>query len=1707
MAVKIPNQNNLNEVIKSMTDTIADIRKTLSANKESREKSNIDINDELKHVKTDMVSVVEFMKSMSENQKYIDVVVNNLITVLGAPGKINKLLASVKVETIDSKNLEAAVVQLRRILNTPKQINDLLDVETPELKGSSVRRALKDILFVCKLPERINKKLAKIDIKSLDTSKLESVKNALNDVFGNGGFIDSIDDAIKRINETKNIGIKKFLAVWVSMCCINSLLIQVVEFGKIANAYANFLRFSIIGASIMCEFVIEFIKILQKIDDIGLVSYLMLPLKIKSVSRLIRRIIGLMENLVILAFYAPWATLFTATTNLVNKTVNNLLVTVELVKSVGIAAIILASMKMGLLKKFIRKVGGLISALFGLTGSTPLMVNAILMTALLNKVLKNLVKVVGTIAEFKIATLIINLLKIKLLNRNIRVIRVLIRRVGDLAETALRYSVVGITGLAAANTIFSLFQNTVALIRATKMGLLFSFRVKKLITGARLIRVLVRTISGLISAKRAAKAAIAVKLVNAIIKSFAHIILNIILLTPLMLMFIVLSPIIIVVFWLFAKVFKIIVRIIAKLVSPKIVIVLMATTALIMMLCVLGIALVALSLIAIIVVKSTLSLLTFFGVLAVVVILLALTGFVMAKATPFLMMALYAIGIVTLTVLAVVLIAAMLWLLTKIELDQDKIKENVKKVMSTVLFIITCLFEDELNDPESKDSVFTRILKVLGGAVAKILMALATCVILIATFVSVACILLIAGMLRLLQNLNLDSQKILSNVDTVFDTVEKILSRFMEDDKDGKKSNRGILLSIVAWIEPSLAKIAEAMMSFAYLFLMFMATLMVLGIASMLRVLQNLDLQPDVILEKVDAVFDTVDSIINRIFGERKDDEHRSNRGILVTIISWVDEGLAKIVEAALSVVYLFLMFVAVTIVLGIASMLRLLQNLDLNTDQIRENVNTVFDTVDLIIGRIFSDRKDDQYPSSRGILTTIISWVDPGLAKIVEAALSVVYLFLMLISISIVLGIAGLLKCIQEIDLDEELILEKINTVFNTVDKLISRVFAPADDNTQAARGIFGSIISFFSPQLAGIIDAIMAIAKLGLIFLAVSIVKGIASSLHEIQEIDIQEQLIMEKVDSIFRICSSIMKQIYEKADTMLPEPENRGIFGSIISFFSPDLADILDALTMIAKLAVVQAAISAVAGVGNALRDIANLDVNLSAAGDKVDKIMGVAENVCERIFSRESKIKFPVPPKERKSVFGALISWAFGGEKSDEERALEAAMKKVEALGVIEAAVGALGNILAAAKNIVDMEVDDLDAATVKVAEVMTMAEKLAETIFGSQVKLKLPEPSKDDIQAALVDLGFDHWWRDARAGEVASAKAQASMKLAMQRVQTLGLIASAIGSIASIIEGVNKIKDYEVPDTSKIGEKVRQVMSTASHVSFIIFEQDGIGQTGGNAAGIKNQIADIKARIDFAKAGADGVGALCQSFTSLMERAKFDESQINATKSKVSSTIKAIAEIIRDVDTINPEAGGKVAHNNCDLIDRISKTVGSFVQVTDKDVKNSKNITENYIKFFKQVDSMDIRKLQHTDWLMRSWASISRDLKGDFEGLAKTINQHIMPMLEKVNETLDKTTKTQQEIIDIMSQPVNINGGGDTTIPPSDIESNPNGTTDLTTPPNQTGRAEGNGAVDKKPDNAANGRNLVPSRAPGIQQSSDIDTKKKYIVQFKVIKEA
>lgn len=848
----------------------------------------------------------------------------------------------------------------------------------------------------------------------------------------------------------------------------------------------------------------------------------------------------------------------------------------------------------------------------------------------------------------------------------------------------------------------------------------------------------------------------------------------------------------------------------------------------------------------------------------------------------------------------------------------------------------------------------------------------------------------------------------------------------------------------------------------------------VLLITLMLKQLEQIELDQEKILENVGVVIGTVTEILKKIFDiqdEKDENGNPKSKGVWGSLLDWIGatfSGVFMIVAAASAMTILVLTAISVGAILIMAHMLSSIQKLDIgkNAGDIMGNVHTVIYIVNHIINSMFTDKNIAASSENGGLLGGIIGLVNPKLQPILNAIFAVAYLAMALIATTIIVLIAQELKLIQKLNIEKTTIISNVTDIFDTVYQIMNVIYhVPKDEAGNPvpapSGGLFGVIIEEFSPGLKTIIDAIMRIAYLGLSILAISIVIGIAHLLRVLETLPFNKDNVINNVNTIFNTVGIICNKIFKNGDGLLPESKNKGIFGAIIGKFSPGLANISSALTSIAQLGVIAAAISAVKGISEQLKELSDIPIDVPASVGKVKQILDAAAGLCETVFSTETQIKFPTPEEEKQSVFGALIDWFSG--TTEEDKALKGAMKKVDRLGVIAAAVGALANIQANIAKIMESNPGNITSATEHVKSIIDASAQLAESIFASDTKFNLPTPSNNEVLSALVDLGFDHWYGSS-AAEKAKATQEAQMRLAMKRVEILGVISSALGSMSTIIDYVQKINDTNVADVKTAQERVKTLITSANDIANEILN--------GQYTKTTLNLANFQAIKDYSNT--------------------------------IPGVIQDIAKQIDGIASI-PEDKFKQGLETIRIVD---ETISGLTRATNEDVKNSKAITENYIRFFKQIENTDLKKLQHTDWLMRSWASISRDLKGDFEGLAKSINANIMPLLEKVNETMEKATECQREIIDELTKPVDI---GNTGGAGGSFGSMPSFTNNTSSGGSQSGAGSygdlGSGStVQQTPPtgNAKQGQS-IPVIVPG-GTNEEPETGKKYVVEFKTIKE-
>lgn len=78
-----------------------------------------------------------------------------------------------------------------------------------------------------------------------------------------------------------------------------------------------------------------------------------------------------------------------------------------------------------------------------------------------------------------------------------------------------------------------------------------------------------------------------------------------------------------------------------------------------------------------------------------------------------------------------------------------------------------------------------------------------------------------------------------------------------------------------------------------------------------------------------------------------------------------------------------------------------------------------------------------------------------------------------------------------------------------------------------------------------------------------------------------------------------------------------------------------------------------------------------------------------------------------------------------------------------------------------------------------------------------------------------------------------------------------------------------------------------------------------------------------------------------------------------------------------------------------------------VNITKETADNSERITKNYIKFTEKLNKVDISKLETTAKMFERMSDFSKSIHGNFEKLAESINEELMPVLEELKETLNK----------------------------------------------------------------------------------------------------
>lgn len=517
----------------------------------------------------------------------------------------------------------------------------------------------------------------------------------------------------------------------------------------------------------------------------------------------------------------------------------------------------------------------------------------------------------------------------------------------------------------------------------------------------------------------------------------------------LMVPFIIASPVILLAFWLISKILKVLGQTMFKMGTDVKLMLGIALTAVLI-----G-AFILIAIMMVVLIEQTKAicegagyLFGFFGILLGVVALMLLFGLGAVAIAEIAAVAIIGIGVIFVMVGLIFLLGLMLASLQSLQLDKEAVKASVQTVMETAFYVIRTVFESvyEIGGSEEGQPWYKQVFSFIGGTVMTLISAILSVQILAISLVAIGLVLLLATQLRILQELDLDSNRITTNVGIVVDTALSVVEAVFNSvtKKEDSTESKSWFRSILEFAGGTLMHIISAILSVAILAISLVSIQLILLLSLQLRILQSLDLDPDKIKENVYKVIDAALMVTSAIFDTRANAESSgTDKGFIRNVLEVMGAGpILKILDAILSIAFLAMSITSMMLVLALATQLKILQNIDLDPAKIRANVDAVLNTCHAVTSAIMQPDTTEQQ-EAKGFFRKLLELALPSnLLTMIDALMSIGFLAVSMVAIGMVGTLAEKLTTISKLPSMAN-ITEKAYEVIDASKRVINSVFS----------------------------------------------------------------------------------------------------------------------------------------------------------------------------------------------------------------------------------------------------------------------------------------------------------------------------------------------------------------------------------------------------------------------------------------------------------------------------------------------------------------------------------------------------------------------------------------------------------------------------------------------------------------------------------------
>lgn len=216
-------------------------------------------------------------------------------------------------------------------------------------------------------------------------------------------------------------------------------------------------------------------------------------------------------------------------------------------------------------------------------------------------------------------------------------------------------------------------------------------------------------------------------------------------------------------------------------------------------------------------------------------------------------------------------------------------------------------------------------------------------------------------------------------------------------------------------------------------------------------------------------------------------------------------------------------------------------------------------------------------------------------------------------------------------------------------------------------------------------------------------------------------------------------------------------------------------------------------------------------------------------------------------------------------------------------------------------------------------------------------------------------------------------------------KALSKVEATIATIFGITDTLNILKDFKfVEGNGDIKGTKDIIIGNVGIVMDIVKEIAGV--INGKNEDIKvnaNDITKMMPLIDF-------INSLNIGFKDLAA------SNETVVKNNVDNYIRLIDRLsIVDIETFSPIS----KH-----INDLNTSIDSIGNINSKQFGSN---IDNYVRFVDKVNTVEVSKLEKSAQMFQQMANFSNSIKGNFEKLAESINEDLMPVLEELKEIMEK----------------------------------------------------------------------------------------------------